>query len=265
MFHRFVNNVILADGVEYSVDMEATAHGWKIFDADMPLLMYSYFFGLGIVNVFAVGGEGGLVIVSPPYRVAESVFEDLCLYGPVRALIASNAFHYMGIPEWKRRFPDAAVFVPAQSIARVEWQTKLHGIRSFAEAVAITGPRLDLIDMLHYRTGEVLVRVKTARGFVWYVTDIILNMLAFLEYFIMRMLFRLSGTAFGFRFNNIGLLFMVKDKLALKRWLAAEYEKDPSRWLIATYGDIADFGSNPEAVRKLFGPISTTAPGMISG
>ena len=48
-------------------------------------------------------------------------------YGAVRALIASNAFHHLGVPEWKSRFPDAAIFAPAQAIARVEKQSKLRG------------------------------------------------------------------------------------------------------------------------------------------
>ncbi len=232
--------------------MEITPHGWKGFDADVPILTYSYSFGPGTANALAVGVAGGLVIVSPPYRAADRVFEDLRPYGPVLALVASNAFHHMGIPEWKRRFPDAAVFAPAQSVARVGRQTRLSGIRTLADAAAITGPGLELIDMPYYRTGEVLVRVKTVRGVVWYVTDIIMNMPALPEHPIVSILFRLSGSAPGLRFNNIGPLFMVKDKAALKRWLAAEYEKDPPRWLIAAHGDVADFEAEPEAARKLF-------------
>jgi len=94
--------------------MEIAPHGWKVFDAGIPILTYSYSFGPGTANALAVGVAGGLVIVSAPYRVAGRVFEDLRPYGPVRALVASNAFHHMGIPEWSRRFPDAAVFAPGR-------------------------------------------------------------------------------------------------------------------------------------------------------
>jgi len=45
---------------------------------------------------------------------------------------------------------------------------------------------------------------------------------------------------------------MVKDKPALKHWLAAEFDKAPPRWLIPTHGDIVELGSSPEAVRRLF-------------
>ena len=232
--------------------MESTPHGWKVFDADIPILTYSYSFGPGTANALAVGVAPGLMIVSPPYRVPDSVFEDLRPYGPVRALVASNAFHHMGIPEWKSRFPHAAVFAPAQSVGRVERQTKLHGIRPLSEAAAITGPDVELIDMPYYRTGEVLVRVKSDGGVVWYVTDLILNMQALPEHPIMKILFWLTRSAPGLRFNKIGPLFMVKDKAALKWWLAAEYDKAPPRWLIATHGDVADFGPDPEAARKFF-------------
>src|SRR3954467_12503510 len=163
--------LVLYVWLEYGSAMETAAHTWNVLDADTPILTYTYSFGPGTANALAVRGAGdGLVVVSPPWRVNQSVFEHLRAYGPVRALVASNAFHYMGIPEWKRRYPDAAVFAPAQSLARVERQTKLPGIRTLAEAASITGGQLELIDMPHYKTGEVMVRLTTPRGLVWYLT-----------------------------------------------------------------------------------------------
>jgi hypothetical protein len=237
--------------VDYGVAMKTTPHGWNIFDADIPILTYTYSFGPGMANALAVGGRSGLIIVSPPYRATRAVVEDLSPYGRVLALIASNAFHHMGVPEWKRQFPEAAIFAPAQAVARVERQTRLGGIRPLADASAITGPRLDLIDMPHYRTGEVLVRMRTDRGVVWYVTDVILNMPTLPTNPIIKILFKLSGNAPGLKFNNIAPVFMAKDKKAVKCWLAAEYQKEPPLWLIATHGDIADLAANPNAVRDL--------------
>ena len=232
--------------------METTARDWKVFDSATPILTYTYSFGPGLANALAAGGEGGLIVVSPPCRVAEKAFEDLQRHGPVRALVASNAFHHMGIPEWKRRFPDAAVFAPAQSIARVERQTRLQGIRPLAEAAAIAGPRMELIDMPHYKTGEVLVRIRTDRGLVWYVTDVIMNMPTLPANFIVKLLFKWTGSAPGLKYNNVAPLFMMKDKKALRRWFAEEYRKAPPRWLIPSHGDIADFGADPQAGRMLF-------------
>jgi len=218
----------------------------------MPILVYEYSFGPGLANALAVGGKAGLVVVSPPCRVAAAVFDDLAQFGPVRALVASNAFHHLGIPEWKARFPDAAVFAPAQSIARVERRTSLAGIRPLAEAATIMGPAVELIDMPHYKTGEVLVRIKTERGIVWYVTDVIMNMAELPQNPIASLVFRLSGSAPGPKFNNIAPLFMVRDKGALRRWLGDEFRKAPPAWMIATHGDVVDFRKNPEVARTLF-------------
>ncbi len=244
--------LVRAAGIDYVSTMETTAHGWRIFDARTPILIYDYSFGPGCANALAVGGRGGLVVVSPPCRVAADVFDDLSQFGPVRALVASNAFHYLGIPEWKARFPDAEMFAPAQSIARVERRTGLTGIQPLSEAVPSTGPALQLIDMPHYKTGEVLVRITTERGVVWYVTDVIMNMPELPRNPIARFVFGMSGSAPGPKFNNIAPLFMVRDKVALRRWLCDEFRKAPPAWMIATHGDIVDFRSNPEIGRALF-------------
>ena len=233
--------------------MAAIHEGWKVFDAKLPILTCEYSFGPGTATALAVGGKTGLIVVSPPCRVAEGVFADLSRYGSVRALIASNAFHYLGLAEWKARFPGAALFAPTQSILRVEKRSKLYGIRPLSETIPIAGPRVELIDLPHYKTGEALVRIASDRGSVWYVTDVIMNLRAPPSNPVVRLLFRLSGSGPGLKFNNIAPLFMVADKAALRRWVADEFRRAPPRWLIPAHGDIVEFAANPGAASALFG------------
>jgi len=235
--------------------MEATARGWKVFDPRTPILTYEYSFGPGTAVALAVGGENGLVVVSPPCRVPSDAFDELSRYGTVRALVASNAFHYLGIPGWKARFPSAAIFAPMQSIARVEKHGRLGGIRPLYEAAPVTGSRLELVDMPNYKTGEVLVRIITDRGLVWYVTDVIMNLPVLPPNPIAKLVFGLSRSAPGLKFNNVAPLFMVADKAAVRRWVAEEFRKAPPRWLIPAHGEIVDFTANPEAGRALFGSV----------
>lgn len=233
--------------------MNKTASGWTVVNAEAPILTFAYSFGAGTANALAVGCSGGIVVVSPPCNAADAVVEELQReFGPVRALVAPNAFHHMGLAAWHARCPDAELYAPAQSIARVQRQSGLHGIRPAAEFGAIAGPRLQLVDMPHYKTGELLVRIDTNRGLVWYVTDIIMNMPSLPGHPLVRLLFKLSGSAPGLRFNNIAPLFMVKNKAALKRWLAAEAGAKPPRWLIPAHGDIADLAADGEATQRLF-------------
>ena len=233
--------------------MQTTGLGWKVFAPHPPILTYEYSFGPGVANALAVGGENGLVVVSPPCHVDEGVFDQLAEYAPVRALVASNAFHHLGLPEWKAHFPEAAIFAPSQAIGRVQKRSKLTGVRPLVEAASIAGPRLELVDMPYYKTGEVLVRIDADRGRVWYVTDIIMNMPVLPRNPIAKFVFWASGSGPGLRFSNIAPLFMVKDKKALRRWIADEFGKAQPRWLIAAHGDTVDFAANPSAVRSLFG------------
>ena len=91
--------LVLAPSMDYGIGMGAARRGWTVFDAQTPVLTYRYSFGPGAATSLAVGGANGLVIVSPPCRVAPSVFTDLSQYGVVRALVASNAFHHLGLRE----------------------------------------------------------------------------------------------------------------------------------------------------------------------
>jgi len=237
---------------EYGVEMEINARPWNVFDARTPILTYPYSFGPGSANALVVGGPQGLVVVSPPCGVALSVFEELSLHGQVCALIAPNAFHHLGLREWTSLFPAAQVYAPAQSIARLEHRTRLMNIRPLAELGALTGAHLRLVDMPFYRTGEALVSAESERGLVWYLTDIVTNFAALPDHLIVKILFGLSGSAPGLRFNNIASTLMVRDKAALKRWLADEIAKARPQWLIPAHGDIVELRSAPILAQRLF-------------
>ena len=232
--------------------MDATTHGWKIFDAGTPVLIYEYGFGPGSANALALGAEGGLIVISPPCNVGDGVFDDLARYGTVRALVAPNAFHHLGLALWRERYPSASVYAPAQAIERLQRQTGQKGFRPLSEAVSVTGSQIDLAEMPHCRTGETLVCVRTERGPVWYITDIVINMPRLPEPAVARWVFKLSHSAPGLKFNNLAGLVMVKDKRALKRWLAAQIDKAQPRWLIPGHGDVLKLGAAASTLRSLF-------------
>jgi hypothetical protein len=213
-----------------------TASSWTVVEPSLPALTYTYSFGPGIANALAFAVPGGVAVVSPPCRPTEAVFAEIEKHGAVKAIVAPNAFHHMGLRAWKERYPEAPVFAPAQSIARIEKQTKLTGIRPLAEAAKVVGDKVELVDMPHYKTGEVLVRWPVEGGWAWYLTDVAMNINARLGG-LFGIIFRWTRSAPGFRRNAIAGAFMVKDRRSLYAWLAAEADRKPPKLLVMCHGD----------------------------
>lgn len=232
--------------------MNQTHHGWRIFDAATPLLTYEYNFGAGNATAIAVGTGDGLVVISPPCRVSEGVFDDLAQFGPVCALVAPNAYHHMGLVNWRERFPAARLFAPAQAIERVGKQTGLAGLEPVSAAGPLLGERIELVDLPHCKTGETLVCVQSGRGLVWFVADVVTNMPSLPDHPIAKWIFKFSGSAPGLKFNNLAGLIMVRDKPALKRLLAAKLAADVPSWLIPSHGDPVDLQADPLPLRRVF-------------
>jgi hypothetical protein len=212
------------------------ASSWTVVEPSLPALTCTYSFGPGTANALAVAVDGGVVVVSPPFKPEERVFTELEKHGPVRALVAPNAFHHMGVAAWKARYPEAAIFAPAQSIARVAKKTKLTGIQPLAEAAKLTGDRVELIDMPHYKTGEALVRWRTSGGAAWYVTDILMNLPPGVPGLVGR-IFRVTRSAPGLRRNALAGVLMIKDKRALYAWLVEQAEKAPPQIIVTCHGE----------------------------
>jgi hypothetical protein len=219
------------------------------------LWTFGYSFGSGTANALVVGIDGGLAVVSPPCNVPDSAYDAVQAKGEVKALVASNSFHHLGLPAWHRRFPQAALFAPAQSVARIEKQSGLSGVRPLAELGELSGPRVDFIDLPHYRgkMGELLLRARTDAGCVWYATDILMNIPYLPALSVVGMLFRMTGTGPGFHFGNLPAMLMVRDRPALKRFLLDTAQQDPPALLVPSHGDPLKLGTDLAELRAALG------------
>lgn len=209
---------------------------WTVAEPTLPALTFTYTFGPGTAKSLALVVNGGVVLVSPPCNPVEETFAGLAAHGALRALVAPNAFHTMGLAAWKQRFPDVPVFAPVQAIPRVGKQSKIADVRPLAEAQKLVGDRVELVEMPHYKTGEVLVRWPIESGWAWYLTDVAMNLTQHVPG-LFGTIFRWTKSTPGFRRNAIAGMFMMKDKQAVYAWLRAEAEKKPPRHLVMCHGD----------------------------
>jgi hypothetical protein len=123
----------------------AARNSWVVLATDPWTATFEYSSGPGTATALAVDVGGGLLVASPPCGVADDAFEALASRALVRALVATNAFHTMGLAPWRARFPEAPVFAPPQSLQRVTKVSGVEGIRPLSEAAALAGERVALV------------------------------------------------------------------------------------------------------------------------
>jgi hypothetical protein len=213
------------------------ASKWRSVPGAQNALTFQYSFGGGVARSFAVMGPKGWIVVSPPRKLGEADVSTLEEQGPIAALVAPNAFHHMGLGPWREKYPDAQIFAPKQSLARVQKKSGLSVIRDVAEAEEHCGDTVELLDMPHYRTGELLVRAKGDQGSIWHVTDVIFNWTEVPPKFMAKLIFTvLSDSAPGFKLCGPAALMMMRDKKAVYRWLKEEAAKKPPVVIVPSHG-----------------------------
>jgi hypothetical protein len=200
-------------------------------------LTYAYSFGPGYANAVAVPCDGGVAVISPPCNPSDASFAPVEKLGKVRAIVAPNGFHLMGLSAWKARYPDATVFAPAQSIARVEKKGGVSGVKPVGEAAKVLGPSLEVLDIPHYKTGEALIRFKHGDRTAWYLTDIIMNMPVLPPKFPFKQLFSWTKSGPGLRPNGLAAMLMMKDKNGVYAWMRDQLGKAPPTDLLLSHGE----------------------------
>jgi hypothetical protein len=76
--------------------MSKTKHGWTVLDESAGALKYTYSYAEGSFANTMTGrlADGSLCVISPACCVNDEVLRDLEPFGPVRLLIAANAFQW---------------------------------------------------------------------------------------------------------------------------------------------------------------------------
>jgi hypothetical protein len=85
-----------------------------LWTADAPLKIVGAEFGTRMTVVRL--GDGGLVLIAP-CPIDDGLAQELAAIGPVRALIAPNAFHHFYFGAASKRYPEAACFA-AEGVAK---------------------------------------------------------------------------------------------------------------------------------------------------
>ncbi|HEY2773902.1 MAG TPA: DUF4336 domain-containing protein [Candidatus Binatia bacterium] len=177
--------------------------------------------------------SGGLVVISPPARIAEDGADDLDAIGEVRYVVAPNSFHYVYCAEFLRRYPRASLLVTPGLSQRVpslpeaielgprapeEWNGQIE--------VAVLGPLRGLSEtaFFHCESGSLIL------------TDVAFHMTRFARGFD-RVAWRLSGVPAGFGPSRTARTLLLTDRTQVAAFLERLLAW-PLRRIVVAHGEV---------------------------
>lgn len=192
--------------------------------------------------------DGSVAVVSPLMNTDDDGHRALADLGGASVLVAPNHFHWMGLAQYRERYQATLVGSPVAAV-RIGKKSglALGPVEALAERlpahVAVLAP-----DGL--KNGELWLRVATARGIAWVVSDAFFTLPktptggygAFC---------RLTGTSPGLRIGTTFKVVGIADRPAYKKWLLARIERDAPRILVPSHGEVLEDDALPARLRAL--------------
>ena len=217
--------------------MEMTAKGWNVLERDGAILWRQYSFGPALATTLVFRGAGdGLIAVSPGSRIDESALDELADFGKVVALVASNAYHWLGQPQWRKRFPEVRSFAPAQGIKRLSKKMPDARIEPLDALAPLLGDRATVVDAPGLKVGNAFATVRGQSGTYWYPSDFLSNMPRLPPSFVFRTLVSMTNSGPGYRLFRPSVWLQVKDKPVLRKWVDEELTKSAPVAVVPAHG-----------------------------
>jgi hypothetical protein len=219
--------------------METTAKGWSVLDRESAILWRQYSFGpaLALATTMVFRGAGdGLIVMSPGNKIDESAMDELADFGKVVALVASNSFHWLGQPAWRKRFPEARSFAPAQGIKRLSKKCPDAKFEPLEALAPLLGDRATVVDAPGFKVGNAFATARGSRGTYWYPSDLLSNIPKLPPGFVIRTLMSMTNSAPGYRLFRPSVWLQVKDKPVLRAWIDDELAKSAPVAVVPAHG-----------------------------
>lgn len=220
-----------------TVTIQTTEHGWHVLDD--RAWYYTYAFAKsGTSNCLAVRTrDGSVVVLSPAVGLSESAYADLTRLGRVTALVATNGHHHLGMSAFREHFPSARGYAPSLAAARIGKKNPTAGeLLPLSALQPLLGEDMVIREAPQTRSGELWAFLKLDAGFLWFASDILVNIEHLPNALIPRLLFRWTGSAPGYRIFNAALALIVKDKRAVLRAMLQDVQTHPPAVVLPAHG-----------------------------
>ena len=213
-------------------------NSWHHLTHDGSVRWLKYSWGPATANTLAVRLEDGTwLVIAPSVGSASSVLEDLSKDGTVSALIAPNAYHYLGQRAWRLQFPSATSYAPDGALARLARKSPDVLYRPAWELIETIRPRVTFLVPEGMKSPDMLIRVSVAGATVWWMGDLFTNTAVDDQNWLLRMIAPLAGSGMGYRRNSKPGLVYVRNSKAWLHSIASALEAEPPSIVVPAHGN----------------------------
>ena len=126
-------------------------------------------------NLVVVALPGGGTLVHSPSWLDEQTLERVAALGTPRVLVAPNHFHFLTLPRFQARWPDALAVASERATPRLS-RKGIRNLRPLAEALPLLPAGSRFVEPAGTRTGEAWLVVPREQGTTLLVGDAFFNL-----------------------------------------------------------------------------------------
>jgi hypothetical protein len=198
------------------------------------------------LNTILLRVPGGLLAYSPTRRLGDGIHDQIRAFGAPTILVAPNHFHHLGLPEWSRRHPGAALAASDRARPRLERKQRGLRFRSLTDVELPAGASWLVPDGL--KNGEAWIRIRKT----WIACDAFLNLEPPLSGF-KGLVLRALGIGPGLRVAGTWRPLHVESAGVYRAWLLSALEAHRPSRLVLAHGAVAEGADLADRLAALMG------------
>lgn len=152
------------------------------------------------------------------------------------ALIAPNAYHYLGQRAWRLHFPGATSYAPSGALARLSRKSPDVPYRLASDLIETIQPRVGFLVPEGMKSPDMLIRISVAGSTVWWMGDLVTNTAVDDQNWLLRIIAPLAGSGLGYRRNSKPGLVYVRDAKAWLHSITNALDAEPPSIVVPAHG-----------------------------
>ncbi len=227
---------------------------WKAVDDRLGIWINGYDFNNSIINTIAVRISEGLMVISPGTNPTDELFKELDALGTLKAIVSPGAFHHLGMPAWKERYPHVPLFATSSGLSHIPNQHKgvKLGLQGFDALQPLLPEHVVVVQTPNTKHPDMLMFIRGGDGkWTWFTNEIIGNQPTLPGNFFIRTLFKLTNSGPGLAVTKPALMLIGAKKPELKAFVLAKLDEHPPGRFLPCHGDVIEGADTGNRLRQV--------------